>query len=181
MNRSLSRSMARYTVTASILLAVTAAALSGCLSRPHRSPTATPATTASAGTLGADDHAHADDDGDDGAQPDASTAADSAALDVISAFMTAWARPGLDQRRWHADVARYSTPAYADTLATVDPAAVPATQITAAPVPRTATAEAVVAVVGTDAGAITVTCVRLNGRWLVVNVEPPGPDPEATP
>ncbi|MEV6924002.1 hypothetical protein AB0M46_05740 [Dactylosporangium sp. NPDC051485] len=179
MNRSLSRSMAWYTVTASILLAVTATALSGCVSRPHRGPATAPSTTASAGTTGADDNAHQD-DGDDGTQSDESTTADPAALDVISAFMTAWARPGLDQRRWHADVARYSTPAYADKLATVDPAAVPATQITGAPMSCTATADAVVAVVATDAGPITVTCVRLNSRWLVVNVEPPEPDPEAT-
>ncbi|GAA3250703.1 hypothetical protein ACFO1B_44080 [Dactylosporangium siamense] len=171
--------IARYTVTASVLLAVTAAALTGCSSHPRHAPTTTPAVTTA--PTAEDGGAHQEDDGDDGAQPDTSTTANAAALDVISAFMTAWARPGLDQRRWHADVARYTSPTYADKLATVDPAGVPATQVTTAPAVRTATAGAVVADVGTDAGPITVTCVRLNGRWLVVNVEPPEPHPEATP
>ncbi|WP_432832740.1 hypothetical protein [Dactylosporangium sp. CA-092794] len=116
----------------------------------------------------------------DGAQPDTSAPTEPAALDVITAFAPAWARPGLDQPRWYADVARYATPAYAAPLPTVDPATVPATTITTTPAVTSSTSGAVAADSGTDAGPITVTCIQLDGHWLVVEVEPSEPDPEAT-
>ncbi|MGI5238642.1 hypothetical protein [Dactylosporangium sp. CA-139066] len=163
----------RRLVTVSILLAVTAAALTAC-GRAGQRPT-TPPATATTGVAGTTAPVEADDDGDDGAQPDTSAAPDPAALDVITAFATAWTRPDLDQQHWYTGVARYAAPAYAAELATVDPAMGPATRITGPPTVTSATTDAVVAAVGTDAGPITITCVRYDSRWLVVDVQPPEP------
>ncbi|MFG2042233.1 hypothetical protein [Dactylosporangium sp. NPDC048998] len=171
----------RTVVTAGILLAVIAAALTACTNRPAPNQTApATATTTTAGThpsVDADDG----DDSDDGAQPDTAAAPDPAALDVIAAFATAWARPDLDQQHWYTGVAGLAAPAYAARLATVDPAMVPATRITGPPTVTSATTASVVANVGTDAGPITITCVRYDGRWLVTDVQPPEHPTGATP
>ncbi|GAA4259809.1 hypothetical protein [Dactylosporangium darangshiense] len=173
----MNRRTARYAVTVSILLAVTAPTVTACGGRPHPTPARPPATHATAATSPATPA----DDGDDGAQPETSTTPDPAALDVIAAFATAWARPDLSQQQWYAGVARTAAPAFAARLASVDPSRVPATRITGAPTVTAATASSVVADVGTDAGPITVTCARYEGRWLVVDVQPPERSPTATP
>ncbi|MGI5185524.1 hypothetical protein ACQEVZ_55705 [Dactylosporangium sp. CA-152071] len=94
------------------------------------------------------------------------------AVQAAVAFVTVWARPGLDQPTWHAGVTQYATVEYAAVLATVDPANVAATRIVADPVPQTATPDAADVDVPTDAGVVRVVLVLRDGRWLVIAVRP---------
>ncbi|RKN50487.1 hypothetical protein D7223_01440 [Micromonospora endolithica] len=85
-------------------------------------------------------------------------------------FVRAWARPELPADRWWAGVRPYSVAAYADLLATVNPANVPATRITGPGRAAAATAERTDVDVPTDAGMLRVVCVRSGDRWLVATL-----------
>ncbi|MFF3867060.1 hypothetical protein [Micromonospora sp. NPDC001898] len=128
-------------------------------SAPAIGPTVEPAVPA--GTLPADP---------DGVLPATPSAADAAAVDAAMRFVRAWARPDLPADRWLSGVRPYAVSAYADLLATVEPANIPATQVTGRGQVVAATAERVDIDVRTDAGVLRVRCVRDGARWLVATV-----------
>ncbi|MFI6129442.1 hypothetical protein [Micromonospora sp. NPDC051141] len=106
----------------------------------------------------------------DGVAPAPPRAADPAAMTSAVRFLRAWARPDLPADRWWAGFRPYAIPAYADLLATVDPANVPATRITGSARAAAATAERVDVDVPTDVGVLRVVCVAIGGRWLVATI-----------
>ena len=153
-------------VIAVALLAALAACASG-----HRAPRREPSMP-SVTTAPREDGSPRSDGDEEDAGPAASTSVTPQAVQVAVAFVTAWARPGLDQPVWLADVSRYATPEYAAVLATVNPANVAAHRIVADAVPQTATPNAADVDVPTDAGAVRVVLVLRDGRWLVADVRP---------
>ncbi|RLK12660.1 hypothetical protein DER29_5943 [Micromonospora sp. M71_S20] len=106
----------------------------------------------------------------DGVLPATSVAADPAAVTTALRFVRAWARPDLPAETWWAGVRPYAVPAYAELLATVDPANVPATRLTGGGQVVAATAQRVDVDVSTDAGVLRVVCVRSGHRWLVATL-----------
>ncbi|MEU1811695.1 hypothetical protein [Micromonospora aurantiaca (nom. illeg.)] len=128
-------------------------------SAPTTGTAAEPA--APAGTLPADP---------DGVLPATSATADPAAVTTALRFVRAWARPDLPAATWWAGVHPYAVAAYADLLATVDPANVPATRLTGAHRVATATAQRVDVDVSTDAGVLRAVCVPSGNRWLVATL-----------
>ncbi|MBG0567527.1 hypothetical protein [Actinoplanes aureus] len=145
-----------------------ALALAGCGStRSREAPRA--ATSASLAKTLDDEHEHDHDDGR-AAAPSAPAAA--AALDAARSYVTAWARPDLDQATWYTQLRPLVIAEYARLLADTDPANVAATAVTGAPTVVSSTTAVVVADVPTDAGAVRVTVVRHDTRWLVATAEP---------
>jgi hypothetical protein len=151
--------------------AATAVLLSGCTPRPAHPAPSRPAPSAP-GSTAAPSSAPTDQQGDDGAGPTTSASPTDAALHVAVVFMTAWARPNLDQTTWLAAVIPNTTPEYAATLSSVDPANVPARHVTGPPRSQASTADAALVDVPTDAGPIRVSLVQRDGRWLVADVAP---------
>jgi hypothetical protein len=145
---------------ATIVLATSAIVAAGCTPRPRPDPAAVnwpPAPSAGGDT-------------EDGPNPQPQIPAPAAATDAALRFVHAWARPGLEQPAWFAGVRDLVTPGYARLLAATDPANVPAHLVTGAPVVRSSTSAVLVADVPTDAGAVRVTLMRVDGRWLVATV-----------
>ena len=101
----------------------------------------------------------------DGVLPTVTAAADPAAVTTATRFVQAWARPDLPARQWLAAVRPHAIPAYADLLATVDPANVPATKVIGGGRAAAATANRV-----DVAGVLRVICVRSGPRWLVATL-----------
>ncbi|MCG5466737.1 hypothetical protein MED01_005779 [Micromonospora sp. MED01] len=106
----------------------------------------------------------------DGVLPATPGTADPAAVTTALRFVRAWARPDLPAESWLAGVRPYAVPAYADLLATVEPANVPAARVTGAGRAAAATAQRVDVDVSTDAGVLRVVCVRSDARWLVATL-----------
>ncbi|MBO3736627.1 hypothetical protein [Actinoplanes flavus] len=148
-------------------LIVTLLAAAGCSpDAPQPVPAATPATN-TAYSVDEDHHDH-----DDGPGPTSSAPPAPAAVDAATGYVQAWARPNLDQATWHAALQPLVLPAYTPLLGDTDPANVPATTLTGAPRVVSATTDAVVVDVPTDAGPIRVTVVADDGRWLVATADP---------
>ncbi|MGI5243206.1 hypothetical protein [Dactylosporangium sp. CA-139066] len=159
----------RFVVAVALL-----AALAGCAAgRPNhpREPSMPSVTTAPHQDGNPDTSSDSDSDEED-AGPAASTTVTPQAVQAAVAFVTAWARPGLDQPTWLADVSRHAIPEYAAALATVDPANIAAHRIVADAVPQTATPDAADVDIPTDAGTVRVVLVLRDGRWLVADVRP---------
>lgn len=97
----------------------------------------------------------------------------SAALDTARAFTTAWASHPADWRAWYAGTARYATAAYAQLLASVDPANIQATRITG-PGKLTDSGQArTMVALPTDAGAVSLVLVQdASGTWHVDDLRP---------
>jgi hypothetical protein len=114
---------------------------------------------------------------DDGAGPTGTAVAPDAVVIVAATFIRAWARPDLDPADWRAGVMPLATKSFAARLGTVNPANVPATAVTGAPVVASAGPLSVVIDVPTDAGLIRVTCIMEDAGWLVANVDLPGSPP----
>ncbi|MEU7935255.1 hypothetical protein [Micromonospora echinofusca] len=107
-----------------------------------------------------------DDHGDEGAPAALPQAAQ--APRVVAAFAVAWARPDLPADVWWQRVAPHCEVGFARALRTVDPAQVPARQVTGRPAVKQAPkAGAAVYEVPTDAGTLIVTLAALAGRWVV--------------
>jgi len=100
-----------------------------------------------------------------------------AALDTAQKAMTDFARPGLDDKQWANDLARWLTPQATADYSAVDPANVPATRVTG---PATLTVDeangyGVMASVPTDAGTYTLQLLRTGPKapWKVNRLTPP--------
>ncbi|MEU6077545.1 hypothetical protein [Micromonospora sp. NPDC047074] len=106
-----------------------------------------------------------DDHGDE--RPPAALPPAAQAPRVVAAFAAAWARPDLSAAVWWKRVAPHCEEGFARALRTVDPAQVPATQVTGRPSVKQAPKAAAVYEVPTDAGTLTVTLAAVNGRWMV--------------
>ena len=100
-----------------------------------------------------------------------------AAVDTAQKAMTDFARPTVAEKQWANDLARWLTPQATADYSAVDPANVPATQVTG---PATLTVDetngyGVMAAVPTDAGTYTVQLLRTGPEspWKVNRLTPP--------
>lgn len=99
------------------------------------------------------------------------------ALSVTEGFMTAWARPNLTQPVWWAGVRPYLSVEVARSLASTDPARVPASKITGRPYPIAVSPSgehptSVESLVATNAGTMRVRAELVAGRWVIGLLEP---------
>lgn len=99
-----------------------------------------------------------------------------AASAVATRFVTAWARPTLPAQVWALGLKPYATREFATSLATVDPANVPATRISGAmtPVEVAPTWEAptqIVVQIPTNGGAVDVTLTGAATTWRVSGID----------
>ena len=95
--------------------------------------------------------------------------------DRAVAFLRAFARPDLPAEDWHAGLTGFMTPEAAELFAYVDPANVPATQVTGTPaVSPGGSVYLAVVQVPTDAGTYRVTLTRTAAGqpWLVTYADP---------
>jgi ABC-type Fe3+-hydroxamate transport system substrate-binding protein len=92
-----------------------------------------------------------------------------AALLAALTYVRLWARPTLGRTAWHTGVQPVVTPAYAQRLAVINPADIPARVATGSPRLVSADTAVVVADVPTDVGLIRVTVANTGGRWLIDN------------
>ncbi|MCY1676833.1 hypothetical protein OVA06_19370 [Pseudarthrobacter sp. SL88] len=100
-----------------------------------------------------------------------------AAVDTAQTAMADFARPGVEDKQWANDLARWLTPQATADYSAVDPANIPATRVTG---PATLTVDeangyGVVAAVPTDAGTYTLQLLRTGPEapWKVNRVTPP--------
>lgn len=92
------------------------------------------------------------------------------ALDVASVWSAAWVRPpdGTTAEQWLEGLRPTTTQEYLGVLATVDPAAIPATRVTGEPRPVSVAANSVEVEMATDALTLLVLVVRTeDGDWRV--------------
>lgn len=102
--------------------------------------------------------------------PQPLSSAPAAALQVASAWSAAWVRPpeGTTAEQWLDGLRPTTTQEYLGVLATVDPAAIPATRVTGEPRPVSVAAGSVEVEVATDALTLLVLVVRTeDGDWRV--------------
>lgn len=137
-----------------------------------RSDDGAPAATGSP-PEGSPDGAELPEDGMAGATPPAPSTAPPAAVTVAVDFTRAWADhpAGRAPGDWWAAVSAHSTPALAEQLRTTDPDLVPATRVSGEPTTAYVRAGSVGITVPTDAGDLVVTCVDLDGRWVVAGID----------
>ncbi|QOC89968.1 hypothetical protein [Micromonospora craniellae] len=91
---------------------------------------------------------------------------------VAERFATAWlGRPGQTADQWHQELRPFSTPALLDKLAGVDPAGVPAGELTDEVTVRPRSETFVEALVILDTGQLRLELVTPDGRWLVDAVD----------
>ena len=100
-----------------------------------------------------------------------------AAVDTAQKAMTDFARPGMEDKQWANDLARWLTPQATADYSAVDPANIPATRVTG---PATLTVDeangyGARAAVPTDAGTYTVQLLRTGpeAAWKVNRLTPP--------
>ena len=100
-----------------------------------------------------------------------------AAVDTAQKAMTDFARPGVQDKQWANDLARWLTPQATADYSAVDPANIPATRVTG---PATLTVDGtngygVMAAVPTDAGTYTLQLLRTGkeASWKVNRLTPP--------
>src|SRR5215471_6700029 len=87
---------------------------------------------------------------------------------VAVSFATAWLHhDGVSGQAWFSAVSRYSTESLKNELTGVDPAGVPASQITGPPsdIPHDASFVEIAMLV--DSGTLTLRLLASHGRWLV--------------
>ncbi|MFC4104371.1 hypothetical protein ACFOX0_00255 [Micromonospora zhanjiangensis] len=116
--------------------------------------------------------------GDDGvidaeSTPTPSTSPGAAAPGTVAkAFATAWLlHRGVPAEQWHAALAPHSTKALSEKLSGVDPAGVPADEMTGEPVVDPRTPTLVEVTVPMNAGRLRLQLVAPDGRWLVDTVD----------
>jgi len=106
-----------------------------------------------------------------------------AAVEHAAAVMAAFARPEADERSWWAELAPLLTLSAQDAYAFVDPANVPARQVTGAPVLVDESSAWLARVeVPTDVGTYDLLLVRDDGAspWLAEQITPPAALSEPT-
>jgi hypothetical protein len=99
------------------------------------------------------------------------------ALDVAQKWVAAWAKhpAGITSQQWLGQLKPYTTDEFLPQMATVDPANVPATKVTGAPVSVDSTTSSVVADVPTDGGTIQVTVITTPSQgWRVSKFDKAG-------
>ena len=99
------------------------------------------------------------------------------AVDVAGKAMADFARPGVEERQWANDLARWLTPQATADYSAVDPATIPASRVTG---PATLAVDesngyGVMASVPTNAGTYTVQLLRtgMDAPWKVNRLTPP--------
>lgn len=92
-----------------------------------------------------------------------------AALLAALTYVRSWARPTRGHTAWYTGLQPVVTPAYAQRLAGINLADIPARVVTGSPRLVSADTAVVVADVPTDVGLIRVTVSNAGGRWLIDN------------
>lgn len=95
------------------------------------------------------------------------------------AFVTEWTRGTTDQAAWLETLKPLTTAEYQASLATVDPARVPARKALDKGRLLSTSGSRSLVQVATDGGAMTVTLALRDGSWLVADIEPANQPPGA--
>jgi hypothetical protein len=95
------------------------------------------------------------------------------ALKVAESWGKAWVNhpEGTTSEKWLDGLRPYTTEEYLVEMATVDPANIPATKVTGAPVPRDSYTSSVTANLPTDGGTIAITVIDTPQGWRVAFYE----------
>lgn len=116
--------------------------------------------------------------GDDGvteadSTPTPSTRPGAAAPSAVAkSFAVAWLKhQGVSAEQWHATLVPHATKALAEKLSGVDPAGVPANEMTGDPTVEPRSSSLVEVTVPMDAGRLRLQLVAPDGRWLVDGVD----------
>ena len=98
----------------------------------------------------------------------------SGAQEAASGFVTAWARPSVPAQQWLAGVQGYLAPELERSMSYTDPTRIPASKVIGAArmVHLLPDATGASFEVPTDAGAMRVEVVLVEGRWLASDVAP---------
>lgn len=173
-------------------LTTTTAAAESAVSRPvetvpvpvpnRSSATAPPATTAPVPTSSARPSPTTTSVGSAGTGPSAPSGPSAAAGDptaVAVAFVTEWTRAAPDQGTWLAALKPLTTAEYQSSLATVDPARVPARRVLDKGKLLSTSGQRSQVQVATDGGTMTVILALRDGSWLVSDIEPANQPPGA--
>jgi hypothetical protein len=106
-------------------------------------------------------------------------ASQDSAVDTAQKAMTDFARPGMEDKQWANDLARWLTPQATADYSAVDPANLPATRVTGSATLTVdeANGYGVMAAVPTDAGTYTLQLLRTSPQapWKVNRLTPPTP------
>jgi hypothetical protein len=99
------------------------------------------------------------------------------AVEAAEKAMTDFARPGVEEKQWANDLARWLTPQATADYSAVDPANIPASRVTGPATLSVAEANGygVMAAVPTDAGTYTLQLLRIGKEapWKVNRFTPP--------
>jgi hypothetical protein len=132
----------------------------GRASEASATPSVSPSPTANDGVVGA------------GASPYGQPPAP-AAVRAAVAFVRAWTHhpDGITAKQWWTSVSRYADATLAKQLEFTDPARVPATDITGQAQGIAGGPSSATVAVPTDAGRVVLTCVLVQGKWLVSDLD----------
>lgn len=168
--------------TALLAATVTVAGLTACTAQPAPSPAPSSAASSSATPVDptAAPQPTSPDDLSDGVDIPTAEAPDetstAAAITVAEKLMTAYARPGTDQKTWIDGLYPYLTQQGGVAYATVDPAKIPVSEVTGSgTLVEGATEYALLVKVPTNIGDYVVSLTRKapTDTWLADRITPP--------
>lgn len=133
-------------------------------SLPATSPPSGPATTAAPTTS---------------APLAATPASKGSPVDVATALVTAWAKPGEGESQWLAGMKPWATADLVSSMAGTDPTQVPATKVTGDAALRAIKARTATVSVPTDGGRVAVELVQQSGAWKADSLAPDDAPPGA--
>jgi hypothetical protein len=95
------------------------------------------------------------------------------ALDVMTLWAKAWVNhpQGVTNAQWLDGLRPYTTEEQIAIMASVDPANIPATQVTGPPTPKTSYTTSVEGTVPTNGGVLTITVISTPAGWRVAKYE----------
>ncbi|QFU93502.1 hypothetical protein [Amycolatopsis sp. YIM 10] len=98
------------------------------------------------------------------------------AVRVAEQFAAAWVNhpDGITTEQWMAGLKPFTTDEFLPTMSTVDPANIPATRVTGAPVPINSLTSSLEAEVPTDGPKLSITVVSTNVGWRVSALDQAG-------
>lgn len=133
-------------------------------SLPATSPPSGPATTAAPTTS---------------APLTATAASKRSPVDVATALVTAWAKPGEGESQWLAGMKPWATADLVSSMTGTDPTQVPATKVTGDAALRVIKAKTATVSVPTDGGRVAVVLVQQSGAWKADSLAPDDAPPGA--
>lgn len=112
-------------------------------------------------------------------QPSAGAAPAGSATAVAAAFVRAWSSKGTSKDGWHAAMKPWATPGLIRSLASTDPAQVPADRVMGDARLASSTKTSATAIVPTDGGDVLVTLSAAGRGWKVRDIAPADAPPAA--